>query len=117
LSNQSYTQKTGVIPLFFGDFNNSHIILTRTVSRFGISIQNRNLTTAARSALISKVRYQKWLLFGQFLTDFNDLHIILTRIALQIRIFFRNQNPITVARAAMIIVSIIKFPCQTKQGG
>jgi hypothetical protein len=101
--------KHGVVPLFLADLNNLPIILTRIVSRFRISIQNRNLTSAVQLALFSKYVTKNFLLFDQFSSDFDDSHVNLTKIVSQSHTCFRNKNRTSVARTATVFVGVIEF--------
>ncbi len=106
-------QKTPLSLYFY--FNNSATILTKIVSRFRISIQNRNPTSAVWLASFLKYVTKNWLLFEQFSSDFNDLHVNLTRIVPQIHSCFRNKNWTSVARTATILVCTIEFPSQNQK--
>ena len=93
-----------------------HTILTRIVSQFRFSIQNRNPKSADWLASILKYVIKLWLRFGQSLSDCIDSHIILTRIVSQILICFRNRNRIILARTVTILVCVIGFPRQNWAG-
>ncbi len=103
--------KHGVVPLFSADLNNLPIILTRIVSRFRISIQNQNLTSAVQLALFSKYVTKHFLLFDQFSSNFDDSHVNLTKIVSQSHTCFRNKNRTSVARTATVFAGVIEFPC------
>ncbi len=111
---QSCTQKILPSLYLFADFNNSHIILTRFVSWFLLSIQNPNLITAAWSESFLKPQlapvWSNFVGFWLFAHHFK-------RIVSQIWTCFRNQNLTIVAWTAMILVCVIAFPRQTEQGG
>ncbi len=103
-------QKTALSLYFRADFNNLPTILTRIVSGFRISIQNRNLTSAVRLASFSKYGNKNLLLLDQFSSDFNDSHVNLTKIVSQSHTCFRNMNRTSVARTATSFVGVIEFP-------
>jgi hypothetical protein len=108
LCTQSFTQKALLYLYFLTDFNNSDTILTRIVSQFRFSIQNRNLKSADWMASFSKYEIELWLLFGHFWSDFNDLHVILTRIVSRLQTYTQNKNRTIVARTATILVWVIE---------
>jgi hypothetical protein len=73
------------------DFNNSHTILSRIVSKFRFSIQNLNLKSADRLASFSKYVIKLWLLFDQFLSVFINLHVILTKLSHKFNMFPKSK--------------------------
>jgi hypothetical protein len=104
------TQKTALSLKFWADFNNSPTILTRIVSRFRISLQNQNHTSAV---WLASYLTKNLLLFDLFSSDFNDSHVNLTKIVSQSHTCFRNKNRTSVARTATVFVGVIEFPRHT----
>ena len=101
------TQNTALSLKFWADFNNSPTILTRIVSRFRISLQNQNHTSAV---WLASYLTKNLLLFDLFSLDFNDSHVNLTKIVSQSHTCFQNKIRTSVARTATVFVGVIEFP-------
>ncbi len=61
-----WVHKNSTIPLFLTNFNNSHTIVTRIVSRISVFYSTSKSDNCSSIGVVFKVRNHNWLLFGIF---------------------------------------------------